>query len=372
MADYPDFVESTGYGTGEGLCGWNCYHSFDPFFPGISERTYTDEQLEEMNKQENTPKEYAGRQYTAYEARQEQRRQERNIRAKKQKLDLLKFANADEKSIQNAEIAYRTNSHQYAQFSKAMGLPQERERINYGLKSLNNFKKNGLTNGGESGIMETERAISFKKTDKAIDYAKNKLALSATALSELPVEKVNAILSNISRLYAEMPMLKGFVNEVLLEPMSEVAKASIKWVNGTPLIRLKLSQSIFSSQSLEEIETFVYEAVKSNDFSPKNGLHGLLKHEFAHFAEYFQTLKKYNYSQQNVASSLDDFELAKQIKNLALKNCELDDNKTVIANYLSTYAFYNPSEFVAEAYSSIDDNKLVNEVKRILKKKWGI
>ena len=26
MADYPDFVSSTGYGTGEGLGGWNCYH----------------------------------------------------------------------------------------------------------------------------------------------------------------------------------------------------------------------------------------------------------------------------------------------------------------------------------------------------------
>ena len=25
---YPDFVKTTGYGTGEGLCGWNCRHSF--------------------------------------------------------------------------------------------------------------------------------------------------------------------------------------------------------------------------------------------------------------------------------------------------------------------------------------------------------
>ena len=27
---FPDFVECTGYGTGEGLCGWNCRHSFGP------------------------------------------------------------------------------------------------------------------------------------------------------------------------------------------------------------------------------------------------------------------------------------------------------------------------------------------------------
>lgn len=28
---YPDFVKATGYGTGEGLAGWNCRHSFGPY-----------------------------------------------------------------------------------------------------------------------------------------------------------------------------------------------------------------------------------------------------------------------------------------------------------------------------------------------------
>lgn len=30
---YPLFAETTGYGTGEGLCGWNCRHSFGPGDP---------------------------------------------------------------------------------------------------------------------------------------------------------------------------------------------------------------------------------------------------------------------------------------------------------------------------------------------------
>lgn len=33
---YKPFVETTGYGTGEGLHGWNCRHSYYPFFEGIS------------------------------------------------------------------------------------------------------------------------------------------------------------------------------------------------------------------------------------------------------------------------------------------------------------------------------------------------
>lgn len=38
---YPDFRKSTGYGTGEGLCGWNCRHSFYPYFEGLSTKSFT-------------------------------------------------------------------------------------------------------------------------------------------------------------------------------------------------------------------------------------------------------------------------------------------------------------------------------------------
>lgn len=45
---YEDFEAATGYGTGQGLCGWNCRHNFYPFWPGISNRVYTDDKLEEL------------------------------------------------------------------------------------------------------------------------------------------------------------------------------------------------------------------------------------------------------------------------------------------------------------------------------------
>ena len=55
----------------------------------------------------------------------------------------------------------------------------------------------------------------------------------------------------------------------------------------------------------------------------------------------------------------------------ALLNCGLDENDTVIQNYLGGYACDNPAEFIAEAFSSTNNNVLVNEVKRLLSKKWG-
>lgn len=73
---YRDFVESTGYGTGAGLCGWNCRHSFYPFIEGAS-RAYTRDMLEGYAAKNYT---YNGQKMTEYEATQQQRYIERQIR----------------------------------------------------------------------------------------------------------------------------------------------------------------------------------------------------------------------------------------------------------------------------------------------------
>lgn len=79
---YPDFVKSTGYGTGDGLKGWNCRHDFFPFFEG-SEPAYTQEELAEFENRKVT---YNGVEMTEYEASQKQRAYERRIRATKREL----------------------------------------------------------------------------------------------------------------------------------------------------------------------------------------------------------------------------------------------------------------------------------------------
>ena len=89
---YPDFQEKTGYGSGAGLGGWNCRHSFFPFFEGISEPAYTEKELEELN----APKyEYNGQKLTEYEATQRQRYIERQIRRWKRENAALKAAGLD-------------------------------------------------------------------------------------------------------------------------------------------------------------------------------------------------------------------------------------------------------------------------------------
>lgn len=120
--------EVCGLGEVTGLKGANCYHDYKPFPPG-SVRTYTDEQLARMNKEENTPKEYNGKQYTTYEALQQQRKMERNMRAQRQKIKLLQAGGADEQDIILAKAKYQGQMQTYRDFSEKMKLPEQKARI---------------------------------------------------------------------------------------------------------------------------------------------------------------------------------------------------------------------------------------------------
>lgn len=75
---YKDFVRETGYGTGAGLCGWNCRHNKFPCFPELGDPpSWTQESLERLNARDI---EYNGKMYTQYEISQMQRARERTVR----------------------------------------------------------------------------------------------------------------------------------------------------------------------------------------------------------------------------------------------------------------------------------------------------
>lgn len=79
-SEYENFYDATGYGDGAGLCGWNCRHSFHPFWPGISKRAYTDGMLADYAAAKYS---YDGNMLTDYECSQIQRGYERKIRESK-------------------------------------------------------------------------------------------------------------------------------------------------------------------------------------------------------------------------------------------------------------------------------------------------
>lgn len=136
-----------GLGTVTGLLGANCYHTYYPFFPGISERNWSDDWLEEQNRKESKPKEFRGKEYALYEAKQRQRQMETAMRAQREKVQMLQDGGADRQEVMLQKAKYQGQLNEYAAFSRKMGLKEERERIYLDMRgkiATNNKTQNKL------------------------------------------------------------------------------------------------------------------------------------------------------------------------------------------------------------------------------------
>ena len=122
---YPNIYEVCGLGAVDGLEGANCRHRRNVWVEGVSERTYTDEQLAHID--DDLGCEFDGKKYTAYEATQMQRRVERQIIKQKRLVTAYKASEQkDEYCAAKAKLV-RLNV-KYKAFSEAAGLPLQWER----------------------------------------------------------------------------------------------------------------------------------------------------------------------------------------------------------------------------------------------------
>ena len=123
---YPSIYDVCGLGAVDGLEGANCRHRRNVWVEGVSERTYTDEQLAHID--DDLGCDFDGKKYTAYEATQMQRRVEREARKLKREKAAYKAAglHEDETAV---NIRLRRLNAKYKAFSVAAGLPEQRERM---------------------------------------------------------------------------------------------------------------------------------------------------------------------------------------------------------------------------------------------------
>lgn len=113
---YPDFEAATGYGTGAGLCGWNCRHTFFAIFPELgAPPAWTQESLEALNARDI---EYNGGRYTRYEISQMQRALERTVRKYKRRYLAEDAAGADTTA---SAVKLRQARQELAEFITATG-----------------------------------------------------------------------------------------------------------------------------------------------------------------------------------------------------------------------------------------------------------
>lgn len=225
-----------GLGTVTGLCGANCYHSYSPFIKGVDKPTYSDEELDRMNEEENTPKEYNGRQYTAYEAQQRQRQLETAMRADRQKIELLTQGGADYDTITGAKVRYFQRQDEYVKFSKSMGLPEQWERITVDGKNalgsklpkkagnVNKITAESVAKSGKSVIIkEKSKKPITPITDKAISRIPKVDIEGYTEEQCLEIQKQHKELLKFSKEQNENKevafVLKNDVSKMITEPI---------------------------------------------------------------------------------------------------------------------------------------------------------
>ena len=120
---YEPFIETTGYGTGAGLLGWNCRHSVFLFFEGYEKPTYTQDELDRVNNAQVT---YGGKQMDLYEATQQQRYLERGVRDWKRKQAMFEAAGlGEEYAMAGAKI--KDWQYRLRDFTKQTGLERRYE-----------------------------------------------------------------------------------------------------------------------------------------------------------------------------------------------------------------------------------------------------
>ena len=180
-----------GFGDMLGLHGINCRHIIFPFIPGISKRKYTDEWLEEQNRKENEKKDYKGKEFDTYEASQRQRLLERTIKKYKQDIKLLERAEADKDIITLKRAKLKAVEREYVDFSKAMGLKQQGERLKVG---VGNNSERGISS--KKGAAGDSSKVDLKYINSKQYKAKFKTITDNQDVNESIYQRAKAMLSH--------------------------------------------------------------------------------------------------------------------------------------------------------------------------------
>lgn len=169
---YKELVSVCGLGTVTGLCGANCYHSYNAFIPGISVRTYSDQQLEKMEAREKIERNWQGKSYNAYQATQKQRQMETQMRKYREDISLLKKSGGNAEDISASQARYINTLRQYREFSKRMELPEQMERVY--IDGLGRVTKSGKPVATARKLEKNGKNIAKEKDSVIIESANTK------------------------------------------------------------------------------------------------------------------------------------------------------------------------------------------------------
>lgn len=182
------------YGEVTGFMGANCRHNWFMFFPGISKRAYTDEELEQMN---NQSVKYNGEDVPVWKARDYQRRLERAVKSTKR--ELLAYDEAQKNAadpelkaglgsdFESASVRLKKQEARLKDFCKQTGLRYDNSRVQVFSAKTENGIRNWDKSVAQKAVAANKRALTQKAEDDIIKEIKScglrgKIHLTPTAI----------------------------------------------------------------------------------------------------------------------------------------------------------------------------------------------
>lgn len=231
----------------------NCGHAAFPIILGVSSPQYTPEQLRKFREDNEKGVTYQGRHYTMYEATQMQRKVERAIRRQKNRI-LVDEATGDAEKLTVDQIRLNRLNEEYKLFSKATGLPTQRERIQVAGFGRGQAARARVAKAAQPAILDEEekRAVldyigpaSYGLNDKLrqglpLEEAESRWVQKLdVALQKLPVVKgevVRDMVFDDRRLFAEFAK-RYAVGETPAEPFY-VSATTMGSYHSSPSVRM--------------------------------------------------------------------------------------------------------------------------------------
>lgn len=137
----------------------NCRHDVFPIILGVSEPTYTEEELQNIDQ---PPFTYEGRTYTAYEASQQMRKMERAMRKQKDRC-IVADAAGDKEAFETASIRLNRQKYIYEDFCKAADSYTEYERT-----YVTGFNRSIAARSGVAAIKKEYKLIASTLDKSAV------------------------------------------------------------------------------------------------------------------------------------------------------------------------------------------------------------
>lgn len=247
---HSELVSVCGLGDVTGLCGANCRHAYYAFFPGISVRAYSDDDLQRIKDQDAKEETWLGKTYNGYERTQKARQYESTMRQQRSYIQALNEGGADPADIQAAQARYLNTMNEYKGFCAQMEMRPDMQRVyidGLGRMSGGRIANITLTKTNKQNINKT--VAGSGKTDIIKDIKRIPQIPSSTISKKVEAGEYGLKLSwqNYNKhaegtkdfeRYKESRIAKGLGPQSRLTISRDEAQEIIKNKSGTGIIRV--------------------------------------------------------------------------------------------------------------------------------------